>query len=474
MLRSRSTHYGISAGAFFLLLGAFSIPCHAQSKTSSVDSFSYSPGPYEFLKFSVSQDARHLLVSRSAINYEWDLITRQFVRAVPGRKAPIQLAADGQHAFYPNSDTGKIDILDLTTGQITGTSVAAVSPDIHVGLIAERHAGGPADKMLINIYEVSPNAQSTWKGSLPKSEGHEPLALSEHGTTLATLQYYNRVDFKAAANGVMHLAGGVLSFGSAGLPGFSSSPSLIGVPLKPIQTVSTTGGAANSVAQAAAGPFSYVDSRLVIWDVSHQRQVMSIDRPYVGLACQSCLALSAAGNLLIINHQDESLDAIDLTTGKKRELVKRQAPAAAGSWAHTYAVAISPDGSKVLRTQNDESPSSLILTVLDSSSGRQLLTIPVNAEPEALWFNFRTWFSPDGRFIAMANGFLTSSLLRVWDATSGQLIFKHPADDAVFASNDSIVIGNFREEVSVEHNLITGADEKFAEIPSTSRFVAPQ
>jgi hypothetical protein len=199
----------------------------------------------------------------------------------------------------------------LAIGQVIETSVAVVSPDVHVGLVAEHHAGSQSDKPLISIYEVSADAQSTWKGSLPKSEGHAALALSEHGDTLATLQSYNRLDFEATANALMGVVGGVRSFGS-GLPGFSSTPSLIGVPLKPVETLNTAAGAANTATQST-GPFTYTDSRLVLWDVRQQRQVMTINRPDIG-----CLALNSAGNLLIVNNRDDSLDAFDLNTGKKK------------------------------------------------------------------------------------------------------------------------------------------------------------
>ena len=251
----------------------------------------------------MSQDGRHLLISRTDSNYEWDLTNRQFVRSVAGRKSSIQLAADGRHAFYRNADTGKIDILDLITGQSSQTSVAAISTDIRVGLVG------------VSAMRVLPptNRSSTFMRFLPthNRRGREasrnprdmsPLALSEHGDTLATLQSYKRIDLEAAANAAMNVAGGVLSFG-AGLPGFSLSPSLVGVPLKPIETLNTTAGAAN-IASQSAGPFTYADSRLVIWDVPHQRHVMTINRPDLRYGCPTCIALNSPGNLLIINREE--------------------------------------------------------------------------------------------------------------------------------------------------------------------------
>jgi WD40 repeat protein len=201
---------------------------------------------------------------------------------------------------------------------------------------------------------------------------------------------------------------------------------------------------------------------------------MTIDRPDVSAGCPTCLAINVAGNLLMINQADESLDAFDLATGKKRQVVKKPTRTAGGAWSPTYAVAISPDSGKVLRTQGDFPPTPLILTILDSSSGHQLLIIPVNTEPGILWFPFRSWFSPDGRFVAMFNGSPLHGLVRIWDAATGELLLTRPGTDAVFVSKESVVIDNIFEEVPVEHNLISGVDEKFAEIPDASRLLFPR
>ena len=165
-----------------------------------------------------------------------------------------------------------------------------------------------------------------------------------------------------------------------------------------------------------------------------------------------------------------------MTSGKKRQLVKKPVQTATGPWVLTYAVAISPDSSKVLRTQSDFATNARTLTILDSSSGKLLLTIPVDTKPGELPFPFRSWFSPDGRFVAMCSGFAPLvSLVRVWDAATGQLILTRPASDAVFTSYESLVLDDIREEVPTEHNLKTGVDdEHFADIPKASQLAFSQ
>jgi hypothetical protein len=256
---------------------------------------------------SVSADGQYVLISRFDTVDEWRLANREFVRRLPGHGFRMRLTADGQHALYYNDSTGKIDVLDLETGSVLETAVAMISPDEHIGLIRVESSSSPGHASPINIYESATRQESKSIGTLPQSDEQLPLSLSEHGDFLVALQRYRHLDVGKAIEIAVDVAAIPWTFRVAGLPSFASTPTPFGaLPLRGFETLTLPVGASNSMAESVAG-MSSTDTRFVVWDVIHQRQVSTSNVP--DSFSLDRLAVSAGANLMIFENPDRSVDA---------------------------------------------------------------------------------------------------------------------------------------------------------------------
>jgi WD40 repeat protein len=164
------------------------------------------------------------------------------------------------------------------------------------------------------------------------------------------------------------------------------------------------------------------DSPVKLWDARTGKPLRALPHPLA-----RTVAFLPDGKSLVSCSAD-SLKVWDYGTGKLQRTIKLE-----GS---VHSTALSPDGKRVLvggyntrkidalianRSRAPESE----LRVFETSTGKQLLTIPSEADVNA------AIFSPDGR--TLISGHLDRAL-RVWDAQTGKLLEIHTAHtDAILA-----------------------------------------
>src|SRR5258705_13620608 len=350
-----------------------------------------------FLAFA--SDNRLVTVSDSV--RVWDLATGRAlltleksaldVSGFTGSDSGIVLSADGkQIALISEDPRPAVRILDLATGR----EVRSFNlPDkqiesIQLSFTADGQllAAGTIDKQLKTWNLTSKSERDVG----PTAKDFPQLKLSRDGRLLALSENYT-VRLREVATGRELPALKVPNSGAFGsyaeaIPSFSEDGKRI-----------ATGG---------------FDTQTVLWDAETGKELIKMNGR-TNMAHNA--AFSADGNLL----SSGGRTARDLRTGRGLRL-------AAGSLDRIFAIP-SPDGKLLAMTK----PNSSVLTILETTSGRQLRALTPGGDIGVVQ---RTRFSKDGSLLIVTYGasddqkqtptsgisFARGSQVKIWDVKSGQ------------------------------------------------------